>query len=72
MRDDDRRYIRDLSTASTVGIVIVVSVLIGLLLGRWLDRLFGTYPWLTLICTFIGVAAGFIEMYRMVKSISGD
>ncbi|MBP6965006.1 MAG: AtpZ/AtpI family protein [Armatimonadetes bacterium] len=72
MRDDDRRYMKDLGTASAVGIVIVVSVLIGLLLGRWLDRVFGTYPWLTLIFTFIGAAAGFIEMYRMVKGLSGD
>lgn len=72
MRENDRRNLRNMSTASAVGIVIVVSVVIGFLLGRWLDRIFGTDPWLLLVFTILGVAAGFIEMYRMVKSISED
>lgn len=72
MRENDRRNLRNMSTASAVGIVIVVSVVIGFLLGRWLDRIFGTDPWLLLVFTILGVVAGFIEMYRMVKSISED
>lgn len=72
MRQNDRRQMRAVGVASAVGIVIVVSVVIGFLFGRWLDRVFGTDPWLMLLFTILGVAAGFIEMYRMVKSISED
>jgi len=52
--------------ASTVGILLVVCTAIGYFAGAWLDRKFGTDPWLMLVLTVMGMAAGFIEMFRIL------
>jgi len=48
---------------------LVVSIAIGWALGSWLDRKFGTSPWLMLVFTLLGVAAGFIEMVRIAQQL---
>lgn len=50
----------------TVGIQIVVSIMIGLGIGFFLDKWLDTKPWFILIFIFFGVAAGFLNVYRMV------
>ena len=44
---------------------IAFPVIIGLYLGKWLDKKFGTDPWLFLIT--IGVAF-FVSMFGLVRS----
>ncbi len=56
--------------ASTAGIVLVVATFIGYFFGQWLDRKFGTGPWLMLLFTLMGMAAGFIEVFRIVRQLS--
>jgi ATP synthase protein I len=51
----------------TVGIEIVLSVAVGLLGGSWLDKKFGTAPWLTLIGLAYGIAAAARAIYRALK-----
>ena len=53
--------------ASAIGIQFAVSVVVGALLGTWLDGFFGTDPWLLLIGFFFGVAAAFIDLIRLSK-----
>ena len=53
---------------STAGLQIVVSILIGFGAGLWLDRWLGTKPWLMLLFIIFGVAAGFLNVYRIVKN----
>lgn len=72
MRENRRKWIRGAGLASTVGIVLVVSMVIGYAFGSWLDRVFGTEPWLMLLFTLMGIAAGFIEMFRIVSRISKE
>ena len=33
--------------------------------GRWLDRKFGTQPWLMMVGVLLGIAASFKELYRV-------
>jgi F0F1-type ATP synthase assembly protein I len=47
-----------------LGIQFVVAVLLCLYIGQWLDKKFGTTPWLLLAGTFVGAAAGFTSLYR--------
>ena len=35
--------------------------------GYWLDLRFGTKPWLTFLGFFLGVAAGVLNVYRVMK-----
>ena len=57
---------RNLSSAS-VGLELGISVLIGLLLGMYLDRELGTGPWLMLLWLVFGFVAGFRGVLRAVK-----
>lgn len=54
---------------STVGITLVAATLIGYYMGYYLDRLFGTSPWLTIIFLIFGIAAGFKNLFTSVKRV---
>lgn len=56
------------SRFSYVGIFFGVAVFLGFLFGRWLDRKFGTDPWLMLVGVLFGIASGFKELYRLTAS----
>lgn len=51
-----------------VGLTMAASVAGGLLLGVWLDGRFGTAPWLAMTFLVIGAAAGFRELYRVLRA----
>ena len=72
MRENRRKALRSAGQASSIGIVLVVATLIGYALGSWLDGKLGTEPWLMLILTLMGITAGFIEVFRIAKKLSGD
>jgi ATP synthase protein I len=54
-------------SASSVGLELGISVLLGLLFGLWLDHQLGTEPWLMLLWLCIGFAAGFRGVLRAVR-----
>ena len=56
----------------TVGIEVVLSVLVGLFGGSWLDRKLGTGPWLTLIGVAYGIAAAVRALYRAARRATKD
>lgn len=56
----------NLSSAS-VGLEMGVSVIIGVLIGIWLDRQLNTAPWMMLLWLGFGFAAGFRGVLRAVK-----
>lgn len=49
-----------------LGFEIVVPVLVGTFLGRFLDLKLGTGPWLLLVGTLLGIAAGFLNFFWAV------
>jgi F0F1-type ATP synthase assembly protein I len=53
--------------AISIGIELVVSVILGLVAGAWLDRRFGTGPWLTLLGIVVGSAAGFRSLLQYTR-----
>ena len=63
MKNDKRELIRSLAMASSMGISIVLAIGIGVWFGLMLDRWFGTKPWFFFIFLFIGIAAGFKNIY---------
>ena len=54
---------RALSFFSQIGITMAACVVIGVLLGNFLDGLLGSSPWLLLLFSFIGVAAAFKALF---------
>ncbi len=57
-----------LADVAQVGITLVVATVIGLALGYWADRWLGTSPWLLLLGLALGIAAGFVSLFRSVKA----
>ncbi len=66
-----RDYYRSLS-ASSVGIELAVSVIIGMFFGRWLDGRIGTAPWMMILFLCLGFAAGLKSIYRFVRQADRD
>lgn len=50
------------------GIQLVLSILLFVYLGRWLDGKLGTSPWLLVLGAFVGAFAGFYSMYRALMA----
>jgi ATP synthase protein I len=56
-----------LGELSSIGLTLVVATVIGLVAGYYADRWLGTKPWLLLIGLGLGIAAGFVNLFRSVK-----
>jgi ATP synthase protein I len=67
MRDDTRKYLRELATASSIGFQVVFAIFIGLFIGVWLDKMFDTGHKLSLVFLLMGVAAGFLNYFRYAR-----
>jgi len=65
MKEEDKVLYKKLYSVSTAGIFMVVATMIGYFMGHKLDSWFGTYPWLTLVFLFFGVAAGFKNLFEI-------
>jgi len=63
-----RKYLR----FSTIGLELGLSVLIGLFGGMYLDRYFGTDPWLLILGLLFGMGAGFLSLFRLLKNLHDD
>jgi len=59
--------LRALWRASLVGVHLVATTFVGFAIGHYLDKFLGTRPWLTLIFLFIGIGAGFRELFKYAK-----
>jgi ATP synthase protein I len=53
-------------SASSIGLELGLSVVFGVLFGRWLDGKLGTTPWLMLVFLGLGLVAGFRSVLRAV------
>ena len=56
-----------LLAASSIGLVFVISIVLGSMAGWWLDGKFGTKPYLTIFLMILGIIAGFQNMWRFIK-----
>lgn len=67
----DRPLLRQLIDASSVGLQLVISTFVGFAIGYFLDRLFKTSPWLTIIFLIIGIVSGFLGLLRIARKQNG-
>ena len=71
-RPDQRKWVRSAAMAGQVGATLVAATFVGWYVGQWPDRRLSTEPWLTMLFSLFGIAAGFIEMFRVVLRISRE
>ena len=70
MKRETRRYIKELAYFSTIGLSVALAIFIGLAIGVYLDRRFGTSPWLTIIFLLLGIVAGYRNIGLAIKKSS--
>jgi F0F1-type ATP synthase assembly protein I len=58
--------LRLLGLVGQVGVVMVVFILIGLVVGQWIDARLGTSPSFTFVFIFLGIGAAGWSIARMV------
>lgn len=56
------------SSFAGLGIQLAVFILLFLYLGQWLDKKFGTDPWLLILGVFAGAGLGFYNMYHVLTA----
>jgi len=59
----DREWVKALSMISQIGVMIAACIVVGVLLGRFLDARLNTSPWLTIVFSLLGVAAAFKSIF---------
>lgn len=62
----NNQTLRALAQFSQVGITMAVSVLLGVLLGKYLDEWIGTSPWLLLIFSLLGAGAAIQSLLKNI------
>ena len=72
MQKNDNKWVGAAAQVSSIGLLVLISTMIGLGIGLWLDGKLGTKPWLTFIFTILGLAAGFYEAIRMLLKVVKD
>ncbi len=63
MNEDKKGLIKTLAVVSSLGLSIVLAIAFGVIIGLKLDEWLGTHPWFFFIFLFIGIAAGFRNIY---------
>ena len=61
---EKRKIYLTVADLSTMGFAMVLSIIIGLAAGFYLDGRFGTEPIFTFVFLFGGIMAGFRMMYK--------
>jgi ATP synthase protein I len=59
--------LRTAGALSTVGLAFVLALVMGFWFGSVLDGWFGTKPIFTIVFFFLGLAAGILNVYRIVS-----
>ena len=67
-KDNRREVVKGLSLVSQISITIITCIVIGIFLGRFLDSIFGTEPWLLIVFLFFGIAAAIKYIFDLGKN----
>lgn len=64
------KYLRYLNLALSFGISMVLTILLGVYGGDWLDRRLGTSPVFLLLGIFLGIGAGFYNLWSELSKLN--
>ena len=68
-RRPKRGKYQKLAELSSLGLVLPSSIVVGMVFGYFLDKLFDTQPWLLGIFTLLGIASGLLTLVSSLKRI---
>lgn len=67
-----KKQYQALVEASALGFMFPIAIGIGFGWGWWMDKLFGTWPWLSVVFTAFGVIAAFMNLFRFAREDSNE
>ena len=67
MAEQEKGRYKMLASLASMGFAMVISTFLGFWLGLWLDKVFGTAPWLMIFFLLLGVIAGFKSIHAAIK-----
>lgn len=65
-------WIRSVGLIASIPLLILICVGIGVGAGMWLDSKLGTAPWLAIVLTLFGLAAGLYESAKLLIDATRD
>jgi len=63
---------RKIAAISSLGLMLPSSIVVGLFLGYYLDKFFGTRPWLLLVFFILGAVSGFYSLIRGLSKFKDE
>lgn len=67
MKEKDKKLLKQVLHLSSIGFSLVLAIVMGLVIGIFIDRKCDTEPWFTLIFLAFGIIAGFRNMFYIFK-----
>lgn len=67
MNNRDKHEKKAWADYTTAGIMFPASIMVGFAIGYLLDEAFHTSPYLTIIMTLYGIAAAFINLFKITR-----
>ncbi len=63
---------RKIAAISSIGFMLPSSIAVGLFFGYYLDKFFGTHPWLLLVFLLLGIFSGFYSLIRGLNKFKDE
>lgn len=63
---DNREILKALSLLAQLGLTMASCIIVGILIGKFLDHVLNTSPWLLVVFAFLGAIAAFKTLYDIV------
>ena len=61
-----------ISFAFRIGVEIVAAIIVGVVIGIYVDKYLGTKPFGLIIFFILGALAGFLNIYRVMRRIENQ
>ncbi|WP_232697903.1 AtpZ/AtpI family protein [Brevibacillus daliensis] len=58
---------RALGLVSVIGADLAICIIAGVMGGKYLDNWLHTSPWIMMVGLFLGLGAGIISMYHLIR-----
>ena len=61
-----------LGASLVIGVMFPSCIVVGALIGAWIDKEWpAAYPWGIIVMSLAGIAAGFLNVFRMLSKLEG-
>ncbi len=63
---------KNLALVSQIGISMIIPIIFGVYVGKWMDEKLGAGPIFLFIFIIIGIASSFVSIFKLVESEFGQ